>query len=166
VFDNELNNPYPYQPVIHDWVAKDPDKDGKKTVYAKFQDALGNLSEVYQAEIMLKLASPQTKIISGPASITDKTDAHFKFESTASGALFSYKLDKDSWSSWSASQEANFSALAEGNHYFYVKSAVDANNDGGITPEEEDPTPASWQWTVKPEGDMEKLRKRILFWRR
>ena len=164
VFDTE--KPLPYSPVINDWRVLDLDTDGKKTVYAKFEDNVGNMSDVYKAEITLKLLTPDTRITSGPGSATDKTEAEFKFESTAVGALFSYKLDKQDWSAWSSSKEANFSGLSEGNHYFYVKSAVDLSNDGNITADEEDPSPAQWAWTIKAETYIDKLRKRILFWRR
>jgi len=165
VFDTE--KPMPYQPVITDWRVLEADVDGKKTVYARFEDNIGNFSEIYKAEITLKLLTPDTRITSGPASITDKTDASFKFTSTAAaGALFSYKLDKENWSAWGTAKEAGFSGLAQGNHYFYVKSGVDLNGDGSVSIDEEDPSPAQWTWTIKPETYIDKLRKRILFWRR
>lgn len=166
VFDTELNKPYPYSPVIANWLLRDPDISGEKTVYAKFEDSAGNLSQTYQAEINLELLTPNTRIISGPATVTEETEATFIYEASRDGCLFSYKLDNLNWSDWQSAAETKFSGLLVGNHYFYVKSGFDLNGDGEITIDEEDPTPAQWVWTIKPEGYFEKLRERILFWRR
>ncbi len=166
VFDTELNHPYAYTPLIKDWLVSEPNLDGLKTVFVKFQDAAGNLSESFKAAITLKLLTPDTRIISGPASITKEVFADFIFEATKPGCLFRFKLDNQDWSEWSDSREAHFSGLAEGNHYFYVKAGFDLDQDKEITIDEEDATPASWVWAIKPEGLLEKLRERILFWRR
>lgn len=166
VFDTELNQAVTYAPVIQNWLVAQPDTDGIKTVYVKFQDFAGNLSQACQAAINLKLLTPNTRIISGPASVTESTDADFKFEASKPGCLFSYKLDNQEWSTWSSSTEAHFTGLAEDNHYFSVKSGYDINGDGNISVEEEDATPSQWVWSIKPKGYLEKLRERILFWRR
>lgn len=166
VFDTELIKPYPYSPVIPNWLLRDPDTSGTKTVYAKFEDSAGNLSETYKAEINLELMTPNTRIISGPSTITEEAEATFMYEASREGCLFSYKLDNLNWSDWQSANQTKFSGLAEGNHYFYVKAGYDLNGDGQITIDEEDPTPAQWVWTIKPEGYFEKLRERILFWRR
>ncbi len=166
VFDTELEHPLTYAPVIYNWLLLEPDVDGRKTVYARFQDWAGNLSDTYTAQIELKRLTPDTWIISGPAGITEKTEADFIYDATKAGCLFNYKLDNQEWSGWSSSSAAHFSGLTQGNHYFYVKSAFDLNQDGNITIDEEDSTPAQWVWTVKPAGYLEKLRQRILFWKR
>jgi len=166
VFDTELNQPYPYSPVIANWLLRDPDTGGQKTVYVKFEDFAGNLSQTYQANITLELMTPNTRIISGPPTITEETSAAFTYEASREGCLFSYRLDNLDWSTWQSGTKAEFSGLAEGNHYFYVKAGFDLNGDGQITIDEEDPTPAQWVWTVKPKGYLEKLRERVLFWRR
>lgn len=166
VFDTELNKPYPYSPLIPNWLLREPDTSGTKTVYAKFQDVAGNLSQTYKAEINLELLTPNTRIISGPPTISEETGATFMYEASRAGCLFSYKLDNLNWSDWQSADKAEFSGLTTGNHYFYVKSGFDLNGDGNITIDEEDPTPAQWVWTIKPKGYFEKLRERILFWRR
>jgi hypothetical protein len=166
VFDVELDHAYPYAPVIYNWLLAEPDVDGRKTVYAKFKDASGNISGTYSAQIEMRRLSPDTRIISWPLSLTESNEAAFKFEASKPNCLFSYKLDNQDWSAWAVSTEASFSGLYEGNHYFSVKAAVDLNGEGQITIDEEDPTPAQWVWTVKSRGMLEKLRRRILFWRR
>lgn len=166
VFDNELQHPYSYAPLISGWLVAEPDVDGIKTVYAKFQDYAGNISEPFKAEIALKRLTPETRIISGPGSITEDKIADFTFESTKEGSVFSYKLDNGDWSQWSSAPTAHFTELAEGNHYFYVKGAYDLNGNAKIEVDEEDSTPAEWIWTIKPVGYLDKLQHRILFWRR
>lgn len=166
VFDTELLKPYPYSPVISNWLLRDPDMSGQKTVYAKFEDPAGNLSQTYSAQINLELMTPNTRIISGPATITEEASAKFIYEASRAGCLFTYKLDNLNWSDWQSVNQTEFSGLTTGNHYFYVKAGYDLNGDGQITIDEEDSTPAQWVWTIKPEGYFEKLRERILFWRR
>lgn len=166
VFDAEFAKPYPYSPEISNWLLAEPDIEGLKSVYAKFEDTAGNFSETFKAQINLKLLTPETRIISGPENVTEITGAHFNFEATKDGCRFSYKLDGAHWSEWSASDSADFTGLIKGNHHFYVKSAYDLNGDDNITVDEEDATPAQWAWTVTSPEQMEKLRKRILFWRR
>jgi hypothetical protein len=166
VFDTELNQPYSYKPIITDWTLHEPDIDGLKSVYLKLEDNAGNLSQTYSDTIELKLLTPDTKIISGPASTTAETTASFRFEATKLNCRFSYKLDGEEWSVWSDLQNADFSILGIGNHYFYVKSALDLNGDGEFTADEEDPTPAQWVWTITTEEEVGKLKRKTLFWRR
>ena len=166
VFDTEMNQPFNYQPVIANWLLAEPDIDGTKTVYVKFRDTAGNLSITYKDDIYLKRLTPDTRIISGPATVTENTEADFKYEASKAGCKFSYKLDNLNWSDWSDLDAAHLSGLTVGNHYFYVKAGLDLNSDNRITIDEEDATPAQWVWTVQPEGYFEKIKKRILFWRR
>lgn len=166
VFDTELNQPLAYSPLISNWLLQAPDTNGTKSVYVKFEDFAGNISGTYKDAIELELRTPDTRIISGPASAAEETKATFVYEASKGGCLFSYKLDNFDWSDWQSSDRAALSGLTAGNHYFYVKSGLDLNADGKITIDEEDPTPAQWVWTIKPEGLLEKLRERILFWRR
>jgi len=166
IFDTEMNHPEPYSPVISNWLVAEPDRDGLKTVYVKFQDAAGNLSPVYKDELTLKLKTPDTRIISGPAVVTAESGAEFKYEASRPGCQFSYKLDNLDWSQWSAAAAASFTGLNEGNHYFYVKSAFDLNGDGKLTIDEEDATLAQWVWNIKTTGKIEELPRKTLFWRR
>ncbi|MDD4940068.1 MAG: hypothetical protein PHE18_08135 [Candidatus Omnitrophica bacterium] len=166
IFDTELNNPYPYSPSISDWLLREPEVSGVKYVYAKFEDFAGNISPTYKDEISLELITPSTRIISGPPTVTEETAADFLYESSREGSKFKYKIDNLEWSGWVEQNTAHFDGLAEGNHYFYVKSGFDSNGDGEITADEEDPTPAQWSWSIRPKGYFEKLRERILFWRR
>jgi hypothetical protein len=166
VFDSELANPFAYAPIISNWLLSEPDVNGVKNVYVKFIDFAENLSQTYKASINLKRLTPDTHIISGPNSITQETSATFRYEASKLGCVFSYKLDNLDWSGWSTSKETSFSGLSEGNHYFSVKSAFDLNQDGKISIDEEDATPSQWVWTIKPLTALEKLREKVLFWRK
>jgi hypothetical protein len=166
VFDTEINHPYPYSALISDWILSDPGNDGIKTVYVKFDDQAGNISSTYSAIIELKLLTPDTRIISGPASITNETGAEFRYEATKANSKFSYKLDNGEWSAWSSEQAIDFTGLSLGNHYFYVKSALDLNADAEFALDEEDPTPAQWVWTITSESELGKQKRKTLFWRR
>ncbi|MFH0913637.1 MAG: hypothetical protein V1884_05095 [Candidatus Omnitrophota bacterium] len=166
VFDAELNKPYDYSPTIPNWLLGEPDVNGIKAVYAKFEDFAGNLSESYKAQITLELRTPNTRVISGPATTTEDTQATFIYEASRAGCLFSYKLDNLDWSEWQDTDKAEFTGLVSGNHYFYVKSGFDLNDDGKIGIEEEDATPAQWAWSIKVAGAEEKKEKKTLFWRR
>lgn len=165
VFDTELSLPYPYSPIISNWLLSSPDVNEKKTVYVKFEDFAGNLSGVSIDEIVLELRTPDTHIVSGPSPMTKESSASFRYESSKTGSRFSYKLDNADWSSWLDAKEANFSGLTEGNHYFYVKSGFDLNGDGSITIDEEDATPAQWVWTIS-DIEAQKQKQQILFWER
>lgn len=164
VFDKELSSPYDYSRQFNNWLLAEPDKDGEKTVYAMFEDKAGNLSEVYSAAISLKLLTPDTRIISGPERVTDSAGAEFAFEATSANCLFSYMLDNGEWSQWSTAKDAKFSGLAEGNHYFFVKSAFDLNADGTVAVNEEDATAAEWVWTIGQGQGIEKPKEN-LFWK-
>ena len=166
VFDTEMQHPLAYQPVIPNWLLADPDTDGRKVVYAKFLDSAGNLSQTYTASITLKRLTPDTRIISGPDTLTDKKEADFVFEGSKPGCQFSYKLDNQGWTGWQETASVHFAGLAPGNHYFYVKAGYDANGDGQVTLDEEDATPAQWVWTIESAGVIEKIKQKILFWRR
>lgn len=166
IFDTELKHPYTYAPIISGWLVSEPNVDGPKTVYVRFEDYAGNLSAIFQDDIEMKLLTPDTRIISGPPAATENQDAEFHYEATRADCKFSYKLDNLEWSAWSDAQNAHFSGLTKGNHYFYIKSAFDLNGDDELTIDEEDATPAQWVWSVQPEAGLEKLKKKILFWRR
>ncbi|MBU1125474.1 MAG: hypothetical protein KKC84_05580 [Candidatus Omnitrophica bacterium] len=166
IFDTELQHPYSYKAVITGWLVNEPDLDGKKTVYLKFEDEAGNFSASIKDDIVLRLLTPDTRIISGPSTSTQETTAEFTFEATKENCLFSYRFDNLEWSEWRLEQAAQTSGLAGGNHYFYVKSAYDLNGDEEITIDEEDATPAHWSWTVQTQAEGEGAEDKILFWKR
>jgi len=166
VFDTEMQHPIAYQPVIPNWLLVEPDVDGVKNVYAKFRDSAGNLSQTYAASITLRRLTPDTRIISGPETLTEKKDADFTFEASKPGCLFSYALDTQGWTDWQLTATIHLSGLSLGNHHFYVKSGFDLNGDNKITIDEEDATPAQWVWTIQTPAEIEKMKQKILFWRR
>ena len=153
-----------FQSLITNWVLDEPQDIGVKTVYVLFKDEAGNISTIYEDEIVLLAPAIDTLISSGPYSPTMATTAEFSFQSTFQGAVFSFKIDDQDWSEWSASTVTSFSELSLGNHIFSVKSAKDMNGDEEITEDEEDPMPAQWTWSIQTEVEPEK-GERILYWR-
>lgn len=125
---------------------------GSQTVYVKFVDAVGNVSEVQSAEIVLDLLAPETILLSGPAGITPERAAKFTFGCPEGNCVFSYAFDHEDWSDWSAETSATVGGLPFGNHYFKVKAARELNGIEGIQPDEEDPTPAERTWIVGVES--------------
>jgi len=107
----------------------------------------GNISTRTSDTIILNLLAPDTTITSGPVGASTDTAAFFTFGADQPGAVFSVKVDSGEWSEWSASTEYLVTALTAGNHYIKVKAARDLDGDG-VEPDEEDPTPAEWTWTV------------------
>lgn len=135
-----------------------PISDLHRTVWVKYQDAAGNVSEAVADEIQLVLLAPETMIIGGPAGITQDPSGEFTFDcSLEEGCVYSYQYDNEEWSDatsgWLPSTTASPSvALPIGNHYFRVKAAKDTNGHAGIQLEEEDPTPAERAWIIGVEA--------------
>ena len=122
---------------------------GSRTVYVKFADAAGNVSEPVTDEIELQLLSPETIILSGPAGMTQERTPKFTFSCPDQNCVFSYAFDHDDWSDWTTEASATVAQeMAFGNHYFKVKAAKEVNGIPGIQPDEEDPTPAERTWIV------------------
>ncbi|MBN2120394.1 MAG: hypothetical protein JW734_05010 [Candidatus Omnitrophica bacterium] len=166
IFDTEMEEPFKFTPIVDNWVLRNPDISGKKTVYVRFEDNAGNVSGIYSDEIDLIVTVPDTRIISAPSSLTSDKDATFYYEASREGSLFSYSLDGSVWSVWQEADSISFSGLDLGSHLFRVKAGFDADNSGSIAQDEEDPTPAQWSWTVKEETLIERLQRTLFFRRR
>jgi len=153
-----------YEISILDQILLDPDIIGQRNVYVKFRDSVGNESEVYMDSIELRARLLETRIISGPATITDKRKAEFYFESTLADSKFSYRMDDLGWSEWLLEGEIKYENLSYGNHYFQVKAGKDLDGDGEISQVEEDLTPAFWIWTIAKIIPSEEEKHKILYW--
>ena len=121
---------------------------GTQTVYVKFQDKAGNVSAPVSDAIELGLLAPDTVLTSGPAGFTQERAAEFAFLCPEGDCVFSYAVDGDDWSDWSAQTTVERADLVFGNHYFRVKAAKEVNGIDEIQPDEEDPTPAERTWIV------------------
>lgn len=138
---------------------------GLRTVFVRFRDAAGNISETASDAILLVLLSPDTLITSGPAGITAETSATFTYAASTAGAVFAYAFDLEDFSAWSSQTSVMRSGLTTGNHYFKVKAAKDVNGNGIIDPDEEDPTPAERVWRIGATGGILGKERPIKFWR-
>ena len=73
-------------------------RDGKKTVYVRFKDAAGNVSETKKGTIILHTSKPDTTINHQPAKLTNSTSASFGFVSDKRGSRFRCSLDNGEYS--------------------------------------------------------------------
>ncbi len=83
-------------------------------------------------------ASPETTIISSPASTVVTTTATFEFSSSESGSTFSCQLDNATSTSCVSPKE--YTGLSESSHAFKVSATDSAGN--------QDATPAEHTWTI------------------
>lgn len=171
IFDSELSAPMPYMPLVEDYLLSTPDTSGIKTIYVMIRDKAGNLSDVFSDSIRLVAGYPDTRIISSPDSTTQYTDAEFIFESNKENVLFSYSLDGQIFSEWNRENKVSFYSMAQGNHIFKVRAALDLNGNGTIELAETDPSPAQWVWIISrdtrdDDSILEKLRKTLYFRRK
>jgi hypothetical protein len=121
---------------------------GEQSVYVKFADAAGNVSDPISDDILLALLAPETIIVSGPAGITPQRTATFTYTCPEGGCRFAYSFDGQEWSDWDEAASVTRDDLIFGNHYFAVKAAKEVNGQEGIQPNEEDPVPAERTWIV------------------
>jgi hypothetical protein len=82
---------------------------------------------------------PNTRVVSGPARVTFKREAKFRFASTEAQSSFQCKLDQNQWR---GCRNPYKRSVKPGKHLFKVR-AID--RFGNV-----DPTPARFGWRVKP----------------
>jgi hypothetical protein len=86
---------------------------------------------------------PETTIDSSPAAITESRDATFTFSASELNSTFECSLDGVSFAP--CTSPAEYAGLTAGSHTFAVRATDLASN--------QDPTPASFTWTVVPPPD-------------
>lgn len=121
---------------------------GTHTIYVKFKDEGGTISDVFSDSILLVLTLPDTFISSSPQTLTLETDATFAFTATDPQSLFQYKVDNEEWTAFSVETTATLGGLAQGNHYFQVRAGIDLDGSGEIEADEMDVSPAVMSWTI------------------
>jgi hypothetical protein len=112
------------------------------TVTGSCGDAAGNTGTSsatfgYQADIA-PAATPETSLVSTPATLTNQTSAQFAFAASTGPSTFQCSLDGAAAAGCTSPQSYN--GLADGPHKF----SVAATDSSGNT----DPTPATFAWTV------------------
>ncbi|MHA6250219.1 Ig-like domain-containing protein [Pontibacter sp. CAU 1760] len=113
--------------------------DGKHNVSAKATDAAGNVSQASNNNtFQVDATTPDTKIVSAPALMSNSKSAAFTLESNRQDVTFEASLDGAPYTT--VSNPLNLSNLSEGSHTLQVR----AKNQAGTV----DPTPASHTWTV------------------
>jgi len=147
------------------WVLKE--EAGLRTVYVRLRDEAGNESSdtVIKDSITLIIQYPDTFITKGPTGVVDVNEATFAYESNKSKSMYKVKLDNAPWSEWVSERSVVYAGLAPGNHYFQVKAGKDVNTDGVISPDEEDPVPATRSWVVGGITDSGVKEPPVRFWR-
>ncbi|HAV42388.1 TPA: hypothetical protein DCX15_00005 [bacterium] len=126
-----------------------PPQLGERTVYVKYKDRAGNVSEVKNDSIKLISVAPDTYIIEAPPFRTREKTAKFKYTASQQpGCEFSYSLDSldnGAWSKWSEETSVEFKDLSLGTYTFKVKARKDTK---------EDLTPAIWSWEITEKGSL------------
>jgi hypothetical protein len=113
---------------------------GSHTFQVRATDAAGNTdSTPASVTWTIDTIAPDTTITSGPAAVTNKTNASFKFTSTEKGGTFACSLDGGAFAA--CTSPAGYNGLAPGNHMFHVRATDIAGNT--------DSTPASYNWTIQ-----------------
>jgi uncharacterized protein (TIGR03382 family) len=111
---------------------------GAHTVSATAKDAAGNTSPPsLTVHFTIDTSALDTRIVSGPPSLSGSASAQFGFESNNASATFECSLDGAAFAA--CSNPATFSALTDGTHTLAVRARA-----GGQV----DPTPATWTWRV------------------
>jgi uncharacterized delta-60 repeat protein len=112
--------------------------DGMHMFEVRAVDAAGNVDPTpAQRSWSIDSAAPNTSITSGPALVTNATDATFVFTATEASS-FQCQLDAAAYSA--CTSPASFSALSGGSHSFSAYSIDGAGNA--------DPSPATWNWVI------------------
>lgn len=71
--------------------------DGEKTVYAKFEDQLGNISAVQTQLVTLLSAVPTVTITSAPAAVTNSISNTLEFTASVPGSIFELSLNNGAY---------------------------------------------------------------------
>jgi hypothetical protein len=128
---------------VHDWTpcssgrTENPANSGSYTFEVRAVDASGNRSAVSTWQWTVDKVAPETTLASGPSGSQPSASATFEFSTNESGG-FQCALDTDTFTS--CSSPTAYSALAQGEHRFRVRSFDQAGNV--------DVTPAERTWTV------------------
>jgi len=113
-------------------------RDGKKTIFTWFKDALGHVSQVKSGSIVVDTTLIRTTITSHPSLTTSSSSADFTFIANKAGSTFQCRLD-DAVDS-ACTSTTSYQGLAPGTHTFTVKATDAAGNT--------DQTPPSFTWTI------------------
>ena len=98
----------------------------------------GETAESCPQDCGSSVVTPKTTINSGPASLTEATDATFAFSCDKSSCTFECKLDAADFSSCTSPK--SYTGLLEGTHSFRVRAK---DSDGNV-----EPNPAGYDWTI------------------
>jgi putative cofactor-binding repeat protein len=97
---------------------------------------------VLVTEVPIDRQPPKTRIVRGPARVTFKREAKFRFASSEAQSTFQCRLDKKKWRRCTSPYKRS---VKPGKHVFRVR-AID--RFGNV-----DPTPARFGWQVKQLGN-------------
>lgn len=113
--------------------------DGQHTLEVRAKDTAGNVDpSPATSTFTVDTGAPDTTIVTGPASLTNKATADFTFESTEASSTFECRVDSGAFEA--CTTPFTLTNVTEGEHTLQVRATEVAGNV--------DPTPASWSWTV------------------
>jgi large repetitive protein len=112
---------------------------GTHTFTVGATDPAGNASAPTSFAWTIDTTLPGAAIVSGPASLTNRTSATFTFSSSKPGSAYFCAIDGAAAFD-SCSNPATISGLSDGRHTFAVRASDELGNV--------DPVPATYGWTV------------------
>lgn len=111
--------------------------DGRKTVYVQYRDAADNVSDSFQASIVLDSTPPTTTITSMPAINYNYPDGIFEFVSSKPSSTFTCQIGTGPVTA--CTSPFSFSGLADGSYTIAVIATDSVGNTGPA---------AGYSWTI------------------
>ncbi|MFK7803369.1 MAG: hypothetical protein AB8G95_17170, partial [Anaerolineae bacterium] len=126
--------------------------EGPLAIVGQCPDLAGNLGLQGSGSVSIDKSAPNTTITASPPAVSPSSDASFTFSGAdaptgAPSGVASFECQLDGGGFSACESPINFGGIPLGEHTFEVRAVDLADNI--------DPTPASYIWTVTPDGPVD-----------